>query len=451
MQSRLKQAFSVYFNSWWMPSAWCAVTVVVLRLLAFLRFGNWEVILMLMVLPCLLIAFLGILCAGFWNLIKKRWTSGSLNLVILPVCVVFSFFALRLQVMGSVVLIAMLGPSEDGFSNNLAIPANVEVAEPLDQLDAVRGGVEDSFQQSILKALATAGNDDPTVTADIAMLLKIHQGSPELLMRFLATSPSWRVFKEHGNLFATRRWMVGSQWQYTMHGYYTRHDIDMWNEAKIPDFQTRLTIGFSGKPWAGTPEGATQLDPGQTSPLKLSTPFQKYGSLALINSKDLVVEVFEQTEREERRLTKAALSCLADEMGLLDGKPDWTTICSLLPPEWIKHGGQAFELRNSFQPGIYDSQIWVNPAEPGMIYLKAFEITKGTPLSVRRLKDASNEWIGWSDNPDELFFSNSNFTIGEGDWGKPYAARFEVWFAPDSGIPERKLMDKAFRIEGWQR
>ena len=41
--------------------------------------------------------------------------------------------------------------------------------------------------------------------------------------------------------------------------------------------------------------------------------------------------------------------------------------------------------------------------------------------------------------------------IGEGDWGKYYAARFEVWFDPDSGAPERKLLEKNFKIEGWQR
>ena len=86
-----------------------------------------------------------------------------------------------------------------------------------------------------------------------------------------------------------------------------------------------------------------------------------------------------------------------------------------------------------------------------MIYLKAFEVTKGTPLSVDRLKERSNEWIGWSDDPDELLFSNTHFTIYEGDWGKPYAARFEVWFAPDSGEANRRLVEKVFKIEGWQR
>jgi hypothetical protein len=78
-------------------------------------------------------------------------------------------------------------------------------------------------------------------------------------------------------------------------------------------------------------------------------------------------------------------------------------------------------------------------------------VTKGTPLSETRLKERSNEWVGWSSDPNELFFSNTDFTIYEGDWGKPYAARFEVWFQPDSGAMERKLLEKVYKIEGWQR
>ena len=41
--------------------------------------------------------------------------------------------------------------------------------------------------------------------------------------------------------------------------------------------------------------------------------------------------------------------------------------------------------------------------------------------------------------------------ISEGDWDKPYAARFEVWFKPDSDETERKLAERVFKIEGWQR
>ena len=59
--------------------------------------------------------------------------------------------------------------------------------------------------------------------------------------------------------------------------------------------------------------------------------------------------------------------------------------------------------------------------------------------------------MGWSDDPEETFLSTAQITISEGDWGRPYGARFEAWFVPDNGGPERKLLEKAYRIEGWQR
>ena len=70
---------------------------------------------------------------------------------------------------------------------------------------------------------------------------------------------------------------------------------------------------------------------------------------------------------------------------------------------------------------------------------------------MKRLKERSNEWVGWSTDPNKIFCANSHFTIYEGDWGKPYAARFEVWFEPDSGGEPRKLLEEVFKIEGWQR
>jgi hypothetical protein len=150
-------------------------------------------------------------------------------------------------------------------------------------------------------------------------------------------------------------------------------------------------------------------------------------------------------------LTKAALAQVDAELTPLAEQPAWETIREILPPDSIRQGEASLELRKSFQPGLYDSILWINPGEPGMVYLRAFEVTQGTPLSSEKPKDASNEWIGWSESPEDLFFSNTHFTIYEGDWGKPYAARLEVWFTPDSGGLDRKIMDRVFRIEGWER
>jgi len=118
-----------------------------------------------------------------------------------------------------------------------------------------------------------------------------------------------------------------------------------------------------------------------------------------------------------------------------------------------------FQIYNSFQPGLYSYAVWTKKIESGYCYLKAFEVTQNDPLSADRLKERSRIKVFNSSDTTAMFemtaregySAEGDFTIYEGDWGKPYAARFEVWFVPDNGGKERKLIEKNFKIEGWQR
>lgn len=101
------------------------------------------------------------------------------------------------------------------------------------------------------------------------------------------------------------------------------------------------------------------------------------------------------------------------------------------------------------QPGIYGYAVRVGRLKPGNIYLKAFEITEGTRLSEESLEKGSIIRVSNPAAEPLSFRSEQSFTIYEGDWGKFYAARFEVWFRPEGGGDEVMLIKKNFRIEGW--
>lgn len=109
----------------------------------------------------------------------------------------------------------------------------------------------------------------------------------------------------------------------------------------------------------------------------------------------------------------------------------------------------SFELANFFQPGIYEYYFWYNPTELGFIYLKAIEITQNQELSVERLRNNSVIEITELNNKVNLY--TKEFTIYEGDWGKPYGSRIELWFKPKEGKSEFKLTEKNYIIEGWMR
>ena len=438
---KLKRMLTAYFGSWWIPSIMAFLVLIALLIISPPHRKNIAIIANGMFILFTLL-LLGILFAGVYNLFKKRWGKGIINLLMLPFLFITSIFGFSLF---------MFGPSDDKFADHLSIPDDIEISEPLDWQIEFQDGSEDAFQSRLLTSLLAPGNQNPSVKADLFSLVQLYQNESDILLRYLATSPSWRLFQEKGALFATRRWMIGSFWRYSLHGYYIRHNPYFIFDPSLPDFQSRFTLGFSGKPWARASFKSTQMQQDQTKELKLSVGNRMRQSHCVIKAGQLIVEIFEQSEAKERRLTKAALVYMEEELRPLAITPEWSTIQRILPSGAPRRGEPTIGLRNSLQPGIYDSEIWVNPGEPGMIYLKAYEITREYQLSADRLKERSNEWVGWSNDTSQLFFSNTHFTIYEGDWGTPYAARFEVWFVPDSGEPERKLIEKVFKIEGWQR
>jgi amino acid transporter len=110
-----------------------------------------------------------------------------------------------------------------------------------------------------------------------------------------------------------------------------------------------------------------------------------------------------------------------------------------------------FQLYEAFQPGIYRFDFWTDRIEKGIIYIKAYEITQNKALSEESVTKRSVVEIYNPTDSIVRFKTSPQFTIYEGDWGKPYAARFEVWFKPDTGGKERKLIEKNYKIEGWQR
>ena len=378
---------------------------------------------------------------------RRRWLRALLQALLGGMLLVGSFFAVAM----ACVLGTFFGPSEDHFADELAVPAELEAdivvpgdqaGSPFDSADVY----DDDFARAVFAALKKEGGDDPTVTCDLSALSELVHSRRDDLMAYLARHPGWWLHEYRGRLCATRRWRNKGVWNHSLHGNYsgntTKHDFaqdfDVWQKTTY--FQTRTTIGFPFSPF-GRDRGAESGPVSTASADVAKGNLDSFGSGVCFGDKDFCVEVIEESPARERRITNAVLAFLKDEFQSLTN----------LPPDAVVRGSDEFTLRNGMQPGIYNLTLRINPGEPGLVYLKAFEATKGTRLSEGRLKGASNERIGWSNDPEEKFLYENEFTIYEGDWGKPYAARIEVWFCPDSGRTERKLMERVCKIEGWMR
>lgn len=437
------------FDTWYGALVvWCGASGC---FLAALSAGIVHIRLPSVVLLVLLaLSFLaGLLFFAAWivSLVKRRWKRALLQIVTGIVCLAGMILAL-----GMLFVMSFFGPSEDHFADTLTIPAEVEktILVPEKEIHSPFYSAEDTydddFSRSIFAALAKAGGDDPTVTCDLSALASLVHNRREELMAYLARHPGWWLHEEHGRLCATRRWRNQGVWNHPLHGYYSgntsrfNHKDDFESYRKATHYQTRTTIGFPYSPF-GRDKGAEHASVSTICSDTSIGNLQSYVSCERFGDKSFCVEVFEESSARERRITNAVLASLKDEFLSL----------TKLPLDTIVRGPVSFVLRNAMQSGIYNLTLRINPGEPGLTYLKAFEVTKGTQLSERRLKGASNERVGWSNDVEEKFLYENQFTIYEGDWGKPYAARIEVWFQPDSGKPERKLMERVCKIEGWQR
>lgn len=346
---------------------------------------------------------------------------------------------------------AAFDSTEDHFADNLKMPEGIEIAVPSEEAWTTPSNAQsddDTFQAGIREALAKPGGDDEKFAPSVPSLRRASKEFPKEFRDYIDAAPEWGGFPEQGNRFAARRWKYGGEYRDTLHGYHSEFN------GKA-GFQTRCLLCLDKKQWSRyevqtVPESAKPIAPEMTVGNNLDA------NRVMIDCDGVWLELYEESGTRERRVTKATLRMLEHEFAEFLKNPAAAVAAARQRSRDIalataNKTGVPLMLQNGMQPGMYVARYTLNPGEPGLVYLKAFEVTQGTPLSTDSLRAASEKPMTWSKEPSEKFGAKAGFMIYEGDWGKPYAARFEVWFKPESGAPERKLAESVFKIEGWMR
>ncbi|MFD2543744.1 hypothetical protein ACFSSB_15565 [Lacinutrix gracilariae] len=97
----------------------------------------------------------------------------------------------------------------------------------------------------------------------------------------------------------------------------------------------------------------------------------------------------------------------------------------------------------------YDFYMWHKPTEKGEIYIKAFELTQNVQLSEWKLSNRTRNKITELNNEYKIYEGRT--VIDEGTFENFYPTRFELWFKSDSSGIEKKLTEKKYVIDGWDR
>jgi len=97
----------------------------------------------------------------------------------------------------------------------------------------------------------------------------------------------------------------------------------------------------------------------------------------------------------------------------------------------------------------YDFYMWHKPTEKGNLFIKAFELTQNIRLSEWKLNNRTRNEITELDNNYKLYVGNT--VIDEGTFANFYPVKFELWFRQKNTKVEKKLTEKNYVIDGWDR
>lgn len=434
-----------YLTSVWMPTAFA-----LLFLAGFLTLEAvpGPVLLIDVFVFLLVISLCFILVASIHQFYKRSWRKGLLSL----------FFFLGAGAVSSIPLtyLAWFGHWKDPFGRYIVIPPDMVVEMPRER---VSGSNKSEDAEGIeFRAAVNHGDEtssDTTVPLGLRIMNNFVGENRSLLLRHLASSAKWYVTEEFGEVYAYRRMVTEyGRWKDGFGGYYTQHDFDSWHERY---FHFRIVLGPDGpvlhEPWRSVATDVT-VGSGETKVKVEKSVNRGNESYLIVRSDGPALEIHEDSDVLPRPFTALALSKIEAELTAL-----WRSEMArthgfdpaLMPPESAKQGDPEIYVVSKGGSANYHVYAYASPGEAGRTYLRVFEATQNIRLSEERITRKSLEYVGWSDDPTEAFLYHSLITVYEGDSYVYYPARFELWFAPASGDPERKLMEKIFKIAGFER
>ncbi len=373
------------------------------------------------------------LVIGILHFLQRHWKRGAavwissalVGAIQLPAFALLAFFLLMNE--------------KDHFADHLKLPERIPLREPLPNrfrpFDDPFRAPGNPFQKQVLSAIGCGRKLPDDAFCRIPALEKLMR-SPQgrqRLKNYLDASPDWSTNENSAyGFYATRNGFFedGSIDIGPFHSQFPITNVDTGKREGIHS-QYFFYISLDGKSWC-------RIDRSERGSSTTSSNGVRFSTWSWFPAGTAKVTILDETDFAGRQMTAKMLELAEKEFSAL-----------LLPPQKPAREPH-FRLYNGMQGGMYLMDILCNPGEPGLLSLRANEITTGARLSEQRLATCTARIFG-SDRPGELFPCKLDFTIYEGNWEQYYGAHFEVWFKPDSGGPERKLFEENYRIQGWMR
>lgn len=298
----------------------------------------------------------------------------------------------------------------------------------------VDGNVQDAVKHSATYPSTEATAANARVPIDIPELDYFVKGHAEILLRQICADRRWRVTPTKDGVECIYMPNEG--------------DPPLWKHEDKPG-GTGLAIHFTRTPHEALRGVMTLANPlDKEAQLNLELPeLNGIRSSLEIGGEGLWFEISEYSPVESREHTRDALQWLRGYLVDLHKDEDEVKkngfVRSLLPKNKYRLG----QMMEVVADGSYCCvTARFNPGEKGRTYFKIYDADTGAK---RKLQYAQMDRIvGWSPDPEELFFYVGMGTFDPGRIKRFYNVRFELWFAPENHSPERKVLEMTCKVKG---
>ena len=332
------------------------------------------------------------------------------------------------------------------ISSVQVVPDGIEVAEPISLSSLPFGGKEsDRYSEVLCKLSADPSSSREKVLCDNSELERLFKEDQALLSRYLACHPGWRFRDGRYGREARRRIRKGDLWIDRGWGYFRQTQLD---DEECESIEATCVVYLDG-----IDDSSPRYRCGECAELESIVPgeddFNDWQIMCGTGT-NVTLVVSEHTSFKRSRVIQPIFDFTREEFGAVRQARNWETAKGLLPEGTIHKGISTVDVYED-EPGGYFYRAWINPMEPGKVYLKVYDIMNGTSLSQELIRQMSEEYVGWSDNSAEKFCVGSPFCIVERCNASSCVVRLEVWFVPAGGGPERKLIERVFKVKGQER
>ena len=347
----------------------------------------------------------------------------------------------------------------NAFWEKVELPTDCELAIPMVSTRELRLGMEkletDRYSQALLNAASDSRSAHMTLLCDIAVMEDLSKQDPERLWRYLACNPGWRFAHTYGRDGAERRVLKDGQW-HIQEWEYLQNCENSGDDFEIESDESQCTITIGDLEFYGT-----KCKSGESVRLEAVPEDGSQIDCEIVCFGDgISLGVYERTDFPTCRVMQTAFDLTKEEFAKVRNATNWPMLKAAMPEGSVRRGPSTLDLlasgSNDSDVLRYSYQAWINSGEKGETYLRAFEVSQGvelgipTPMDGGSMKNSTREYAGWSDDLEEKFLVGSKIFL-PGSRRKTYAVRLEVWFIPANGGPERKLVERVFKVKGQER